>query len=111
MEIRYPHTSTYSQARLNWIQWNKMSTKKKLGGFNFRDIEGFNVAMSEKQGCKLVANHISLLTCVLEVKYLDGLTMQLCISMIKVSFVPLHLSARPNTGDQQAEMQCRFNNY
>lgn len=73
-----------------------MSTsKKKLGGFNFGDIEGFNVAMSKKQSYKLVVNHISLLTGVLEVKYF-GLTMQLCISMIKVSFVPLDLSARPN---------------
>jgi len=38
-----------------------MSTsKKKLGGFNLGDIEGFNVAMMEKQGYKIVANHISL---------------------------------------------------
>ncbi|PNY06371.1 ribonuclease H, partial [Trifolium pratense] len=54
---------------INWLRWDKMTVSKDNGGLNFRDLEGFNLAMLGKQGWKLVTNSSSLLTRVLKAKY------------------------------------------
>ncbi|GAU34382.1 hypothetical protein TSUD_217220 [Trifolium subterraneum] len=46
-----------------------MTVDKDNGGLNFRDLEGFNLAMLDKQGWKLITNSFSLLTRVLKAKY------------------------------------------
>jgi hypothetical protein len=54
---------------INWLRWDKMTVSKDNGGLNFRDLEGFNLAMLGKQGWKLITNSSSLLTRVLKAKY------------------------------------------
>jgi len=54
---------------INWLNWYKMTACKDHGGLNFRDLEGFNLAMLGKQGWKLITNSPSLLTIVLKDKY------------------------------------------
>jgi hypothetical protein len=54
---------------INWLQWDKMTVRKDNGGLNFRDIEGFNLAMLGKQGWELITNSSSLLTRVLKAIY------------------------------------------
>ena len=54
---------------INWLNWDKMTVCKDHGGLNFRDLEGFNLAMLGKQGWKLLTNSSSLLTKVLKAKY------------------------------------------
>jgi len=54
---------------INWLNWDKMTVCKDQGGLNFRDLEGFNLAMLGKQGWKLLTNSSSLLTKVLKAKY------------------------------------------
>ncbi|WJX95209.1 hypothetical protein P8452_76553 [Trifolium repens] len=34
---------------INWLRWDKMTVSKDNGGLNFRDLEGFNLAMLGKQ--------------------------------------------------------------
>ncbi|PNX90900.1 ribonuclease H, partial [Trifolium pratense] len=46
-----------------------MTVSKDNGGLNFRDFEGFNLAMLGKQRWKLITNSFSLLTRVLKAKY------------------------------------------
>jgi len=54
---------------INWLNWDKMTAYKDQGGLNFRDLEGFNLAMLGKQGWKLITKSSYLLTRVLKAKY------------------------------------------
>lgn len=54
---------------IHWMQWDCMCTKKSSGGLGFRKLQDFNVALSGKQGWRLVANIGSLVERVFKARY------------------------------------------
>ncbi|MCI81431.1 polynucleotidyl transferase ribonuclease H fold, partial [Trifolium medium] len=45
MNSLYWGTAKNGSRGINWLRWDKMTVNKDNGGLNFRDLEGFNLAM------------------------------------------------------------------
>lgn len=57
------------------MRWDKLTLHKSLGGFDFCNLEAFNLSMLSKQSWKLLIDFASLLARVLKVKYFpDGIS-------------------------------------
>lgn len=54
---------------IHWRAWDKMTTPKANGGMGIRDIEGFNLALLEKQIWRISNNLDSLMVKVFKGKY------------------------------------------
>lgn len=54
---------------IHWMQWDRMCSKKSMGGLGFRKLQDFNVALLGKQGWRLVVKTGSLVERVFKARY------------------------------------------
>lgn len=64
--------TTNDHRKLHLMSWEKMCMPKELGGLNFRDLEGFNQALVEKQAWKILQNLNFLVSKILKAKYFNA---------------------------------------
>ncbi|KAJ9163916.1 hypothetical protein P3X46_023538 [Hevea brasiliensis] len=57
------------ERRIHWIAWDRICEAKSKGGFGFKELQNFNMALLAKQGWRLLANSNSLLAMFLKGKY------------------------------------------
>ena len=70
---------------INWLNWDKLSMKKKFGGIGFCNLHGFNLAMLGKQGWNLINNPHTTIYKILKNKYYPN-----------VGFLDAKLGNKPN---------------
>lgn len=54
---------------IHWLQWDRMCTKKSVGGIGFRKLQDFNVALLGKQAWRLTVKMDTLVAKVYEARY------------------------------------------
>ncbi|KAK6146582.1 hypothetical protein DH2020_020451 [Rehmannia glutinosa] len=69
MTAAYWWGSSTDQKKLHWISWDTLSVSKPKGGFGFRNLRAFNMAMLSKQAWRLLTTPFSLLARVFKAKY------------------------------------------
>lgn len=66
---RYWWQRSSSNKGIHWCKWVDLCDLKDGGGFGFRQLDKFNVALLAKQGWRLLCNPTSLVARVLKSKY------------------------------------------
>lgn len=61
--------SSADNRRIHWLNWERLTYPKALGGMGFRDMRNFNLALLGKQGWRLMVNPDSLCARVLKGRY------------------------------------------
>ncbi|XP_042939499.1 uncharacterized protein LOC122274529 [Carya illinoinensis] len=72
-------------SKIQWVNWDKISTEKGSGGLGFRDLRLFNLALLSKQGWRIIQNPSSLMAKVLKQKYFS-----------RVDFTEAQMGSRPS---------------
>jgi hypothetical protein len=57
------------EKKIHWVSWEKLCCSKFKGGFGFRDLKAFKLALLAKQGWRLLTNHQSLFAKVFKARY------------------------------------------
>jgi hypothetical protein len=67
--VNYWWGSSADNRRIHWLNWERLTYPKALGGMGFRDMRNFNLAMLGKQGWRLMVNPGNLCARVLKGRY------------------------------------------
>ncbi|KAL0345631.1 UNVERIFIED_CONTAM: putative mitochondrial protein [Sesamum radiatum] len=55
--------------RMHWVAWQKLCRSTMEGGFGFRELKEFNLALLAKQGWRILTKPESLLSKIMKAKY------------------------------------------
>ncbi|XP_060972143.1 uncharacterized protein LOC133038110 [Cannabis sativa] len=62
-------SSNNSPKGIYWMSWKKLCKHKSKGGMGFRNLRSFNLALLEKQGCRLLTKPEMLVSRIFKARY------------------------------------------